>query len=99
MLIAFRGDLDTATCPSARAAIEDALEVEVTRTLVLDFSRVHVFATAAAHLVNDVSTASERCGTDLRVVAGESRCIRRPLSMFGGGKTAMHDSRAAALRA
>ena len=85
VLVTVRGDLDGATAPHLAALLDDRLRARPER-LDVDLSEVDFLGVAGVLVLTRVALQAGQTGTDLRVVTGTNRAVRRALSVTGADR-------------
>ncbi len=85
VLVAVRGDLDTATAPYLAALLDDRLWAHPRRVEV-DLSEVDFLGVAGLRVLTRAAFQAGQTGTDLRITTGTNPAVRRALSVTGADR-------------
>lgn len=83
IVLAAAGDVDVATGPQLRTVLSDALGEPGVEAVVLDLRDVTFMGSTAIAVLVDAHWEAGQAGKSLRLVAGESRAVIRPLEAAG----------------
>jgi anti-sigma B factor antagonist len=83
IVLAAVGDVDVATGPQLRALLSDALGEAGIEAVVLDLRGVTFMGSTAIAVLVDAHWEAGQAGKSLRLVAGDSRSVVRPLEAAG----------------